>query len=82
MFSYGQIWTRQTETSTDQTCAPVTHPVSTTSYLSALTKNAMGDNYEILTVSVRSNSVDFQFHNNDYDCAWLKKIDRRKNYND
>ena len=52
-----QLWTNldKTEISTDQTCAPVTHPVSTTSYLSALAKYAMGDiNYEILTVSIHS----------------------------
>ena len=46
-----QLWTNldKTEISTDQTRAPVTHPVSTTSYLA---KNAMGDFYKILTVSV------------------------------
>ena len=51
-----QLWTNldKTEISIDQTCAPVTHPVSMTLHLSALTKNAMGDYYEILTVSVHS----------------------------
>lgn len=51
-----QLWTNldKTEISIDQTCAPVTHPVSMTLHLSALTKNTMGDYYEILTVSVHS----------------------------